>query len=129
MKMSRFSNIFGALGENTWRCALCAGIYPLQNTYIRKVKILKAPKFDLLKLMDVHGDYSEEVRGALFFLGYMPADFCSLVCQRITHAALPREQTFDLTIHIVNNVYRWAPSWRGLLRPLPPLRRLHRQAF
>lgn len=37
------------------------GIYPLQNTVIRKVKILKAPKFDLMKLMEVHGDYSEEV--------------------------------------------------------------------
>ncbi|XP_024356574.1 small ribosomal subunit protein eS1 [Physcomitrium patens] len=37
------------------------GIYPLQNTFIRKVKILKAPKFDLMKLMEVHGDYSEEV--------------------------------------------------------------------
>lgn len=38
-----------------------AGIYPLQNTFVRKVKILKAPKFDLSKLMEVHGDYSEEV--------------------------------------------------------------------
>ncbi|XP_010419205.1 PREDICTED: 40S ribosomal protein S3a-1-like [Camelina sativa] len=35
-------------------------IYPLQNVYIRKVKILKAPKFDLGKLMDVHGDYTAE---------------------------------------------------------------------
>ena len=31
----------------------CFGIYPLQNTFIRKVKILKAPKFDLGKLMEV----------------------------------------------------------------------------
>lgn len=30
-----------------------AGIYPLQNVFIRKVKILKAPKFDLGKLMEV----------------------------------------------------------------------------
>ena len=30
-----------------------SGIYPLQNTFIRKVKILKAPKFDLGKLMEV----------------------------------------------------------------------------
>jgi small subunit ribosomal protein S3Ae len=29
------------------------GIYPLQSTFIRKVKILKAPKFDLMKLMEV----------------------------------------------------------------------------
>ncbi|CAN8269677.1 unnamed protein product [Cochlearia groenlandica] len=36
------------------------GIYPLQNVYIRKVKILKAPKFDLGKLMEVHGDYTAE---------------------------------------------------------------------
>lgn len=28
-------------------------IYPLQNVFIRKVKILKAPKFDLGRLMDV----------------------------------------------------------------------------
>lgn len=35
-------------------------IYPLQNVFIRKVKILKAPKFDLNRLMDVHGDYSED---------------------------------------------------------------------
>lgn len=39
----------------------CQGIYPLQNTCVRKCKILKAPKFDLTKLMEVHGDYSEEV--------------------------------------------------------------------
>ncbi|KAK2637779.1 hypothetical protein Ddye_025574 [Dipteronia dyeriana] len=38
-----------------------SGIYPLQNVFIRKVKILKAPKFDLGKLMEVHGDYSEDV--------------------------------------------------------------------
>ncbi|KAL3691762.1 hypothetical protein R1sor_005413 [Riccia sorocarpa] len=38
-----------------------SGIYRLQNTFVRKVKILKAPKFDLSKLMEVQGDYSEEV--------------------------------------------------------------------
>ncbi|KAK9735286.1 hypothetical protein RND81_04G196300 [Saponaria officinalis] len=37
------------------------GIYPLQNVYMWKVKILKSPKFDLGKLMEVHGDYSEDV--------------------------------------------------------------------
>ena len=39
----------------------CQGIYPLQNTFIRKVKLLRAPKFDVQKLMEVHGDYSQEV--------------------------------------------------------------------
>ncbi|QHO35742.1 40S ribosomal proteina [Arachis hypogaea] len=38
-----------------------SSIYPLQNVFIRKVKVLKAPKFDLGKLMEVHGDYSEDV--------------------------------------------------------------------
>merc|ERR1712048_1257364 len=31
-------------------------IYPLTNIHVRKVKVLKTPKFDLIKLMDVHGD-------------------------------------------------------------------------
>jgi small subunit ribosomal protein S3Ae len=38
-----------------------ASIFPLQSVYVRKVKILKAPKFDLGKLMEVHGDYKEDV--------------------------------------------------------------------
>ncbi|XP_027367721.1 40S ribosomal protein S3a-like isoform X2 [Abrus precatorius] len=38
-----------------------SSIYPLQNVFVRKVKILKAPKFDLGKLMEVHGDYAEDV--------------------------------------------------------------------
>ena len=28
---------------------------------MRKVKILRAPRFDVSKLMEVHGDYTEEV--------------------------------------------------------------------
>lgn len=34
----------------------CQGIYPLHDVYIRKVKVLKKPKFDLGKLLDLHGD-------------------------------------------------------------------------
>jgi len=34
----------------------CQGIYPLKEVYIRKVKLLKAPKFDVTKLMEIHGD-------------------------------------------------------------------------
>jgi len=40
------------------------GIFPMQNTFVRKVKILKAPKLDITKLMEVHGDYSAEDVGA-----------------------------------------------------------------
>lgn len=36
----------------------CQGIYPLRDTLIRKVKVLKAPKFDLTKLMEVHDNYT-----------------------------------------------------------------------
>jgi len=41
----------------------CAGIYPLQNVFIRKVKVLKKPKFDLVKLMELHGDAGAEDAG------------------------------------------------------------------
>jgi len=36
----------------------CSGIFPLQNVFLRKVKMIKAPKFDVSKLMDLHGDVS-----------------------------------------------------------------------
>ncbi|EFN87627.1 40S ribosomal protein S3a [Harpegnathos saltator] len=41
------------------------GIYPLHDVYIRKVKVLKKPRFELSKLLELHGDggsnKSEEV--------------------------------------------------------------------
>jgi len=39
----------------------CQGIYPLQNCYIRKVKILKSPKFDVHKLLELHGGDADEM--------------------------------------------------------------------
>ena len=39
----------------------CQGIYPLQNCYIRKVKILKTPKMDLQKVLDLHGADGDEL--------------------------------------------------------------------
>jgi len=34
----------------------CQGIFPLQNCFIRKVKVLKKPKFDVVKLMELYED-------------------------------------------------------------------------
>jgi len=39
------------------------GIYPLQNVHIRKVKLLKAPKFDLGALLALHGESSTDESG------------------------------------------------------------------
>ena len=38
----------------------CGSIYPLQNVFIRKVKILKAPRFDVTRLMEAHGEGKED---------------------------------------------------------------------
>ena len=32
----------------------CQGIYPLKDVYIRKVKVLAKPKFEMSKLMEMH---------------------------------------------------------------------------
>jgi len=39
------------------------GIYPLQNVYVRKVKLLKQPKFDLGALLSLHGESSTDDSG------------------------------------------------------------------
>jgi small subunit ribosomal protein S3Ae len=43
----------------------CQGIYPLQNVFIRKAKVLKAPKFDITKLMEVHQGAEMTTGGAV----------------------------------------------------------------
>ena len=40
-------------------------IYPLRDVFIRKVKILKRPRFDLNRLMELHGDAGEDTGKAL----------------------------------------------------------------
>merc|ERR1711918_284725 len=41
------------------------GIYPLKDCLVRKVKILKKPKFDITKLMEMHADGGEDEGAAL----------------------------------------------------------------
>merc|ERR1712204_117411 len=43
----------------------CQGIYPLQDCLIRKVKIMKKPKFDITKLMEMHGDNDDDAGVAM----------------------------------------------------------------
>lgn len=31
-------------------------VYPLHDVYIRKVKVLRKPKFDIGKLLEIHGE-------------------------------------------------------------------------
>jgi len=44
----------GAIGKDIKKS--CQGIFPLQNVYVRKVKTLKAPKFDSTKFMEMYAD-------------------------------------------------------------------------
>ncbi|KAF2086899.1 ribosomal protein S3Ae [Saccharata proteae CBS 121410] len=39
------------------------GIYPLQNVHVRKLKLLKAPKFDLGALLTLHGESTTDESG------------------------------------------------------------------
>jgi small subunit ribosomal protein S3Ae len=34
----------------------CQAIYPLENVFVRKVKLLKKPRFDVSKLLEIHGE-------------------------------------------------------------------------
>eukprot|EP00047_Mylnosiga_fluctuans_P001260 m.219547 g.219547 ORF g.219547 m.219547 type:complete len:260 (-) comp10187_c0_seq1:50-829(-) len=43
----------------------CAAIYPLHDVYIRKVKLLKKPKLDVGKLIEMHGDLGTEAGAAV----------------------------------------------------------------
>ena len=39
----------------------CQSIYPLHDVFIRKFKVLKEPKFNLGKLMDMHGEGASHI--------------------------------------------------------------------
>merc|ERR1712161_49872 len=41
------------------------GIFPLKDVHIRKVKIIKKPKFDITKLMEMHGDGGDDAGVAM----------------------------------------------------------------
>eukprot|EP00307_Rebecca_sp_RCC1486_P002726 CAMPEP_0119414444 /NCGR_PEP_ID=MMETSP1335-20130426/6978_1 /TAXON_ID=259385 /ORGANISM="Chrysoculter rhomboideus, Strain RCC1486" /LENGTH=274 /DNA_ID=CAMNT_0007439325 /DNA_START=68 /DNA_END=892 /DNA_ORIENTATION=- len=41
------------------------GIFPLQNVFVRKAKIMRKPKFDMVKLLEIHGDVGSEDTGKM----------------------------------------------------------------
>lgn len=84
-----------------------SSIYPLQNVFIRKVKILKAPKFDLGKLMEV----SYYILSSLLGLWYiLKKDECKS-CPWWSHWSL-----WMLFILIECFVWWYVGSWRLLWR-------------
>ncbi len=52
-----------ALGKEIEKA--CQSIYPLQSVFIRKVKTIKSPRFDVSRLMEMHGDSAEDVGKAV----------------------------------------------------------------
>ena len=43
----------------------CAGVFPIKDVYIRKVKVLKKPKFDVTKLAEMHAETAEDAGKSL----------------------------------------------------------------
>jgi small subunit ribosomal protein S3Ae len=60
-KLSPFRRIPNQIGEAIKKGT--GSIFPIRDCMIRKVKMLKKPKFDIVKLMELHGDVAGEDTG------------------------------------------------------------------
>lgn len=61
--LTRVINIIFSLSDKLGKeiTKECSRIFPLENVLIKKVKVLKKPKFDLTKLMELYTDKPEAV--------------------------------------------------------------------
>jgi small subunit ribosomal protein S3Ae len=57
----------------------CQGIYPLKDVFVRKVKMIKTPKIDSFKLMELHQDSGEDVGKAVVAEAAAPASDVKIV--------------------------------------------------
>jgi len=63
--------------------AKCSGIYPLQDIFVRKVKVLKKPKFDLGKLLELHQESGGPTGQPVAVVGGKPVGYEPPVQQNV----------------------------------------------
>ncbi|CAE8712139.1 unnamed protein product [Polarella glacialis] len=74
------------------------GIFPLKNVMVRKVKILKKPKFDITKLMELHGDGGDDAGAEILVIMHKARDLnhrsqqTAATKQQATHNKTATEQ-------------------------------------
>lgn len=86
-------------------------IYPLQNVYVRKAKILKAPKFDVNKLMELHGE-STDVSTAIFFGGCVLISFYRRLVRALRRTSRSRRFWSLCNVH---SAYCFLCSFYGII--------------
>lgn len=99
-----------------------SSIYPLQNVFIRKVKILKAPKFDLGKLMEVY-NYVAPLSNLLITLSptFLPSIF---IPWKIHYKSALHFACFNLVLSkCLHQLRLW--SWLQSLLSSLPTNRFH----
>ena len=71
------------------------GIFPLKDTLIRKLKILKKPKFDIAKLMEMHGDGGDDEAGVAG--GFLQTPIARILQQVVAKSDLPETDQEEVT--------------------------------
>jgi len=85
-----------AIGREIEKAA--RGIFPIQNVFIRKAKIVKAPKFDLNKLMEMHGEVTDVSLGPR----------CNVSTYRLARKPVPKSRRISRSLRSWKK-YSWSP--------------------